>query len=39
MSQNDDYIYVFLNNDRTQYDVFDKTFHKKYNSIIKNQNK
>ena len=33
--QNCDYIYVFLNNDGLQYDIFDKTFHKKYNSIIK----
>jgi len=29
--QNCDYISVFLNT----YDIFDKTFHKKYNSIIK----
>ena len=33
--QNCDYISVFLNNDGLQYDIFDKTFHKKYNSIIK----
>ena len=33
--QNCDYISVFLNNDGPQYDIFDKTFHKKYNSIIK----
>ncbi len=33
--QNCDYISVFLNNDGLRYDIFDKTFHKKYNSIIK----
>jgi hypothetical protein len=33
--QNCDYISVFLKNDGPQYDIFDKTFHKKYNSIIK----
>ena len=33
--QNSDYISVFLINDGLSYDIFDKTFHKKYNSIIK----
>ena len=36
--QQSEYVYVILVNDVSQYNIFNKTFHKKYNNIIKNSN-
>jgi hypothetical protein len=32
---NSEFLFVFLNNDEPQYDIFEKKFHKKYENIIK----
>ena len=34
-----DFLFVILNNDLPQYDIFTKDFHKKYNNIIKKSKK
>ena len=33
---NAEFLFVTLNNDEPQYDIFEKEFHKKYKNIIKN---